>query len=96
MEKLTSEIKILPYENRKRQTALTGKTVVFTGTLQEMTRDEAKALALAAGAKVSGNVSSKTDYVILGENAGSKAKNAEKLNISIISEKDFKQMLEII
>ncbi|MBO5997974.1 MAG: NAD-dependent DNA ligase LigA [Alphaproteobacteria bacterium] len=94
--KLTSQINVLPFENHKRQTALTGKTVVFTGTLQEMTRDEAKALALAAGAKVSGSVSSKTDYVIMGENAGSKAKNAEKLNISIISEKDFKQMLEII
>ncbi len=96
LEKLTRQIKILPYESNKKQTALTGKTVVFTGTLQEMTRDEAKALALSAGAKVSGSVSSKTDFVILGENAGSKAKNAEKLNIKMISEKEFKQMLEII
>lgn len=96
LEVLKKQIRILPYESNKRQTALTGKTVVFTGTLTQMTRDEAKALALSAGAKVSGSVSSKTDFVVLGENAGSKAKNAEKLGIKTIDEKEFKQMLEII
>lgn len=94
LEVLKTQIKILPFESHKRETAFTGKTVVFTGTLETMTRDEAKALALSAGAKVSGSVSAKTDYVIMGQNAGSKAKQAEKLGIAIISEKDFKQKLE--
>jgi len=96
LERLKQYIQIEKYENNQKQSALTGKTVVFTGTLENMTRDEAKALALSVGAKVSGSVSSKTDFVILGENAGSKEKTARNLGISIISEKDFKQMLEII
>ncbi len=96
LDKLKRDIQILPFESHKKQTALSGKTVVFTGTLEKMTRDEAKALALLAGAKVSGSVSAKTDYVIAGENAGSKEQNARKLGVCVISEKDFQQMLEII
>ena len=61
-----------------------------------MTRAEAKNLAIMAGAKVSSSVSNKTDFVIMGNDAGSKAKVAEKLQITILNEKDFKDRLEII
>lgn len=66
-----------------------GKTVVFTGTLTSLTRNEAKSKALAFGAKVAGSVSAHTDYVIAGENAGSKLSKAQELGVKIISEDDF-------
>ena len=66
--------------------ALAGKTVVFTGTLAHMTRAEAKATAEALGAKVAGSVSAKTDYVIVGADAGSKAKKAAGLGVTTLSE----------
>ena len=74
-------------------TPLAGKTVVFTGTLEQLTRSEAKSKALAAGAKVSGSVSTKTDYVIQGADAGSKATKAKELGIKIISEDEFINLL---
>jgi DNA ligase (NAD+) len=66
-----------------------GKTVVFTGTLERMTRAEAKARAEALGAKVAGSVSARTDYVVAGPGAGSKAKDAERLGVAILSEDDW-------
>ena len=71
---------------------LAGKTIVFTGTLTKFTRNEAKSKALANGAKVSGSVSSATDYVVAGESAGSKLKKAQELNVKVISEDEFIEM----
>ena len=72
--------------------ALFGKTVVFTGTLTKLTRSEAKNKALSQGAKVAGSVSSNTDYVVAGENAGSKLNKAVELGIKVISEDEFNEM----
>jgi DNA ligase (NAD+) len=69
--------------------AIAGKTIVFTGTLERMTRDEAKARAQQLGAKVAGSVSKKTDLVVLGPGAGSKAKDAERLGIKTIDEDEW-------
>lgn len=77
------------YQQTENYSELSGKTVVFTGTLQTMSRAEAKAKALSFGAKVAGSVSKNTDYVIMGADAGSKAKKAQELNIKILSEQEF-------
>lgn len=69
--------------------ALAGKTVVFTGTLETMTRPEAKARAEAAGAKVSGSISAKTDFLVVGANAGSKATKAATLGVAVLTEEEF-------
>ena len=74
---------------------LTGKTFVITGTLPSLKRDEAKKLIEAAGGKVTGSISKKTDYLLLGENAGSKLAKAEKLGIARLSEAEFLNMLSI-
>ncbi len=73
---------------------LKGKTFVLTGTLTQMSRNDAKAALQALGAKVSGSVSKKTDYVVVGENPGSKAVKAEQLGIEILSESELLQRLE--
>ncbi|MFQ6017972.1 MAG: NAD-dependent DNA ligase LigA [Kiloniellaceae bacterium] len=72
---------------------IAGKTVVFTGTLESQTRSEAKARAEALGAKVAGAVSRKTDYVVVGADAGSKAKKAAQLGIALLSEQDWLAMI---
>ena len=71
---------------------LNGKTVVFTGTLAGLARAEAKAMAQKFGAKVAGSVSSHTDYVVMGEDAGSKAKKAQELGVKILTEDEFLEM----
>jgi DNA ligase (NAD+) len=73
--------------------ALAGKTVVFTGTLQTMTRPEAKARAEALGARVTDSVSKKTDLVIVGADAGSKAKRAAELGVTVITEEEWVERL---
>jgi len=70
-----------------------GKTVVFTGTLETMTRSEAKARAESLGAKVAGSVSKKTDYVVVGADAGSKARKAEELGVTVLSEAKWQALI---
>ena len=81
-------------DERRTDSQLSHKTVVFTGTLEHMTRAEAKSLAQKFGAKVAGSVSAHTDYVIVGADAGSKAKKAAELGIKILSEAEFAEMTE--
>lgn len=73
---------------------IAGKTVVFTGTLESLTRAEAKAKAMACGAKVAGSVSAHTDYVVMGSDAGSKAKKASELGVKILSETEFLDLVK--
>jgi DNA ligase (NAD+) len=73
---------------------LDGKTVVLTGSLESMTRDEAKAKLQALGAKVTGSVSKKTDYVVAGEAAGSKLDKAESLGVTVLDEKGLEELLK--
>ncbi len=70
-----------------------GKTVVFTGTLETMTRDEAKAQALTLGAKVAGLVSARTDYVVAGPGAGSKLKDAARLGVKVLTEGEWRDFI---
>jgi DNA ligase (NAD+) len=79
---------------REAAGAFAGKIVVLTGTLAALTRDEAKERVEAAGGKVSGSVSKKTDYVVAGEEAGSKLDKARELKVSVLDEKQFLKLLE--
>jgi DNA ligase (NAD+) len=73
---------------------LEGLSVVVTGSLEDFSRDSAKEAILARGGKAAGSVSKKTDYVVVGENAGSKADKAEELGVAVLDEAGFKQLLE--
>lgn len=89
VERLLEVIEPLPSQPAKLESPFSGKTIVFTGSLTKMTRSEAKATAERLGAKVSGSVSSKTDFLVAGERAGSKLKKSDELAITILSEDDW-------
>jgi DNA ligase (NAD+) len=89
VERLTEQVRIREAEKPTRDSPVAGKTVVFTGSLEQMTRDEAKAMAERLGAKVSGSVSKKTDYVVAGPGAGSKLVDAQKLGVAVLTEDEW-------
>ena len=89
VQDLAAELEVEAVAAAATDSPVAGKTVVFTGSLETMTRSEAKARAEALGAKVSGSVSKKTDLVVLGANAGSKAKKAAELGIETLSEQEW-------
>ena len=93
VERLTKEVTILDAEKPKSNSAVAGKTVVFTGSLEKMTRDEAKATAERLGAKVSGSVSKKTDYVVAGPGAGSKLAEAKKHEVAVLTEDEWLKLI---
>ena len=89
VQDLREQLTIQDAEKPKSDTAVAGKTVVFTGALERMTRDEAKAQAERLGAKVSGSVSRKTDIVVAGPGAGSKLKTAQELGLQVLTEDEW-------
>jgi DNA ligase (NAD+) len=96
IDKLLDEARITPQEQEvARMFPLKGKTFVLTGTLDSLTRDQARELLEAQGAKVSGSVSKKTDYVVAGEAAGSKLMKARELGVAILDEKEFLELVKI-
>ena len=90
---LLSECHPVPFVNEVRESEVSGKTLVFTGTLETMSRDEAKAQAESLGARVSGSVSAKTDLVIAGPGAGSKEKKAKELGVRVIDEAEWNKIV---
>ena len=93
VERLTKEVRILDAEKTKEDTAVAGKTVVFTGALEKMTREEAKAQAERLGAKAAGSVSKKTDYVVAGPGAGSKLADAKKFGVTVLTEDEWLKLI---
>jgi DNA ligase (NAD+) len=91
---LLEEIEVEPMEAVAKDSAVSGKTVVFTGALERMTRDEAKAMAERLGAKVAGSVSKKTDYVVAGPGAGSKLAEAKKHGVAVLTEDDWFKLVK--
>jgi len=82
-------LNVVDFKNIESSNFFSNKNIVFTGTLKELSRDEAKHLAQEKGAKISSTISKNTDYLIIGEKPGSKAKKAKQLNIKILNEKEW-------
>jgi DNA ligase (NAD+) len=94
VERLTAELDdILEAEKPASDSKIAGKTVVFTGSLEKITREEAKAMAERLGAKVAGSVSKKTDYVVAGPGAGSKLAKAKEAGVAVLSEDDWFELV---
>ena len=94
LSELLDEISVEDEAPAAQDSAVAGKTIVFTGTLERMTRDEAKARASALGAKVSGSVSAKTDILVAGPGAGSKLAKAESLGVQTLTEDEWFELIE--
>lgn len=94
IEELLEEITIEDYVPITSDSKVAGKTVVFTGSLSHMTREEAKATAESLGAKVASSISKKTDYLIAGEEAGSKLKKATELGVKVLTEEEWLELIE--
>lgn len=92
LDVLLEHIEVIEQKKKKVRSRLSGKTVVFTGTLPSLGRDQAKAIARNAGAYVSSGVSAKTDFVIAGEASGTKEKKARELGVTILDEETFLEM----
>ena len=93
IDRLVSVLTIIPPEAPSAESPVAGKTVVFTGKLEKMSRDEAKATAEKLGAKVAGSVSKKTDLLVAGPGAGSKAKKAADLGVETIDEDGWLELI---
>jgi len=93
VDRLVKQVTILDAEKPKQDSPVAGKIVVFTGSLEKMTRDEAKAMAERLGAKAAGSVSKKTDYVVAGPGAGSKLAEAQKLGVKVLSEDEWLKLV---
>jgi DNA ligase (NAD+) len=91
---LMAELEVADAEQPKSDTPVAGKTVVFTGALEQMTREEAKARAESLGAKVAGSVSRKTDIVVAGPGAGSKLKTAATLGVTVMTEEEWLALID--
>ena len=92
LDALLAQVKPKPYiVTVSADSEVAGKTIVFTGTLEKMTRSEAKAMAERLGAKVAGSVSAKTDLLVAGPGAGSKLKQATELGVEVIDEDTWLQ-----
>ena len=89
LDALLKEVEVEPVAAVKSDSPVSGKTVVFTGALEKMSRDEAKAMAERLGAKVAGSVSKKTDYLVAGPGAGSKRAEAKKHGVKVLSEEEW-------
>ncbi|MGD8422825.1 MAG: NAD-dependent DNA ligase LigA [Methyloceanibacter sp.] len=96
VEELLKYVSPQALESVDTASAVSGKTVVFTGTLEQMTRAEAKAQAERLGAKVAGSVSKKTDYVVAGPGAGSKLKNAKDLGVAVLKEDEWLKLISLV